>query len=513
MSKNISITENGAIGLATSGNALVDLNFSATSYRRDSNKFIKKFAAAYNENPVLAVKWMFYCRDVRGGMGERAIVHYALGWLQKKHPDVACKVMELLPEYGRWDDVVYLVHFSDTREKALEIIKNQLDHDIKIVDSNEKKGISLLGKWLPSVNASNNETRADAIVIAKSLGMDNKTYRQTCSKLRSAIGIIEHQAMNNEWSAIDYASVPSSANLKYTEAFKRHDGDRYAEFVAAARAGDVKMNASVLMPYEIVHKYTEGSHHVNGGEPDDALEAMWNNLADFECSGMVMLDGSGSMSSGIGNGSVTCHDVADSLAVYFAQKTKGPLHGKFLTFGRKPQFVDISKCDSLYDALSEVSKHTDCSNTDLWLAYKTLADVAVKNHLKQEDLPKRIIIVSDMEFDQGCCGKFEDREDNSLYRYWYGHGYKQADQTLMDEIKAYWHDAGYEMPKLVFWNVCSRTNTIPMTENKLGVTLMSGFSAACVKMAMSDQLTPFMVIYETLSNKRYDAVEKALMKV
>lgn len=504
---NISITENGAVGLKTSGNKLVDMNFFATSYRNNPSGIIQKFEDAYAENPVLAMRWLFYCRDVRGGMGERAIPRAIYKWLQWKKPDVLCKVLDLLPEYGRWDDVVYLMEFSGVRDEAYNLIINQLNSDMN--NLREGKGVSLLGKWLPSLSASNKQAKMRANYIAKRMGLSYTEYSRLCSSLRKKIGIVERQMCNNDWENISYESVPSKANLKYRKAFMTHDNARYMDYINKVMEGTAKMNASVLMPYEIVHKYTRGIHEVYGGVQNE-IEAMWKNLPQIECKGLVMLDGSGSMCCNI-SGDYTAHDVADSLAVYFSQQTKGPMHGLFMTFGANPQFVDISGCNSLYESLEEVSKHIDCANTDILAAYKLLADLAVSQHLKQEDLPDRIVIISDMEFDSGCCGTYNADVDENRDWYHLYDNFSRADGTLFDKICEYWSERGYKMPKLVFWNVSSRSKTVPIAQNELGVVLMSGMSAQTVKMALTGQDDPFLALYETLMSHRYDAVEEHLM--
>lgn len=504
---NVSITENGAVGLETSCNSLVDLNYKAASMRNNPKGIKQLFEKAYNENPVLAMKWLFYARDVRGGMGERSISRNILAWLQWKHPDMAIKVLDLLPEYGRWDDVVYMMEFSSTREHAVSIVRDQMKTDIQNVK--DDKSVSLLGKWLPSLTASDKKVRMRANYLAKALGMTCEQYRKAYSLLRKKADVLERKLSAKQWEDVDYSRVPSKANLKYKNAFIRHDGDRYNAFIEKANSGEAKINAAALMPYEIVNKYTHGYHAVSG-DVDESLEALWKNLPDCNTNGMVILDGSGSMCTRVGNTSVTCHDIADSLAIYFSQHNKGKLNGKFITFGQNPDFVDIQKCSTLRDCLDEVSRHTDCSNTDIFKTYKMLADMAVQFGLSQEDLPDRMIIISDMEFD-GCCGTYTEGRRNS-YGWGYDH-FHQADKTLFDNIKEYWDKAGYKMPKLVFWNVMSRTNTIPMTENELGVILLSGFSTGVVKLAMSDQATPFTALYEVLSSERYKAVEERIMSV
>lgn len=493
---NISITENGAVGFKSSGSALVDLNFKACSFRDKPHELKKLFSKAYKENPVLALKWLFYARDIRGGMGERSIVRHAMAWLQWKHPDVMNAVMELLPEYGRWDDVIYLMEFSTTREKAFDLVYKQLKEDMgRILDG---KSVSLLGKWLPSITSSNQKTRMRAYDIAKRLGFSPKLYRKACSILRERIEVVERLMSTNKWGDIDYGKVTSQANLKYSNAFKRRDGERYAEFISQVNNGNASINAKALMPYQIVHKYT--SQNDSKISEVAEIEALWNNLPKIESTGLVILDGSFSMLGRVGKTKVTRRDIASSLAIYMSQNCKGALKDKFITFGMIPRFVDIGDCSSLAECLNTALKNTDCSNTDIFLTYKGLADMAVRYNLSQEELPDRLIIVSDMEFDAGCCGVYGVNSTR----------YKQADKALFDSIKDYWDKAGYKMPKLVFWNIMSRTNTIQVTENELGVILMSGFSANAVNMAMSGEIDPYKAIVGVLSDPRYNLVEECL---
>lgn len=507
--ENISYTENGAVGYKTSNRSIVDLNFMAASFRNNPSGIVPLFEKSYTENPVLTMRWLFYCRDIRGGMGERAISRAIYKWLQWKHPGDLKKVMELLPEYGRWDDVVYLLEFSGVRDDAFKLIQNQLNTDLD--NLSKDKPVSLIGKWLPSMGASNDKAKSRAHYLAKRLGYSYTEYSKVCGSLRKKIDIVERKMTLGEWGDINYSAVPSKANLKYRKAFGRHDSERYGEFLNGVLEGTAEMHSGTLMPYEIVHKYTLGEHSVCAGDtPDESIEAMWKSLPSTEFRGMVILDGSASMDCKI-SGSYSAHDMADSLAVYLSNQMTGPMHGKFITFSREPHFVDISECNTLMDALKVLSMENDCSNTDLWKVYKMLADMACALGVKQEDLPERMVIVSDMEFD-GCCGAYSDSKAEGYYS-WYDNGFKPADKALFDKIKEYWSKRGYKVPKLVFWNVNSRSHTIPVYENELGVILMSGFSTQTVKMAMSGQTDPFMAVYETLMDKRYDAVEAKLMGV
>lgn len=497
------ITENGAVMHKTSGKKLLDLNFAVSSLRSASeNTIIETFSNAFYENSKLAVKWLFYLRDVRGGMGERRSFRVCMDWLAKFHPEYAAKVVKLIPEYGRWDDLIALISNENIGKDVLDIIFQQLEDDNK--NAAAGKNISLLAKWMPSITTSSPKTVALAKSVASKLGMSDRSYRKMLSKLRKHLDVVECKMSSKEWFAINYEHVPSMANLKYKDAFLKNDEARRRKYLETLKTGEAKINSSACFPYDIVSKY---GRFYYGMQPDTALEAMWDSLPDYvkgndDGSTIVVADGSGSMMSCVSSSSnVTALDVANSLAIYFAEHLSGPFKDKYITFSMSPQYVDMTRCSSLAEKLSVAYRHSECANTNVEAVFDLLLNTAVSNKLKQSDLPSNVLVVSDMEFDS-CA--YSNSKSSRYY------GYSNCDATLFDAIADKWHKAGYEMPRLVFWNVCSRTNGIPLRENDFGVALVSGFSPAIAKMVFSSKNDPFEALLDALNVERYEPVEQAL---
>jgi hypothetical protein len=274
--ENVCVTENGAIGYRTSEKALMDLNFSVTSLRNAPNyTILEKWLKAFDEDHELAMRWLFFLRDAREGLGERNSFRVILGNLALTQPEMVKKLLRsedaLIAFYGRWDDILHLIEIDTVRKDVYALIKRQLDQDLANMEAG--KPISLLSKWLPSVTASK-RTYGVARKVAKGIGMRETEYRKTLSKLRSYLKIVEKQMSSQQWDQIDYSSVPSKANLTYANAFMRHDPERRTQFLSKAKSGEVKMNSSVAFPYEIVHKINSRMY----SDDMDDLEAMWMNL-------------------------------------------------------------------------------------------------------------------------------------------------------------------------------------------------------------------------------------------
>jgi len=489
---NQSVTENGALGFRTSGKELVDFNFGIASMRNSSEEEIKgKFLKVWNEEPFLALRMIFFARDCREGLGERRLARICLREIGELQPNSLIKNLSLIPEYGRWDDIIELLDINDSiNEEIFKLIQNQLLKDIDGITKNEP--ISLLGKWLPSENASSLKTKQLAKIVRKGLNMNSKSYRQLLSKLRKHINIVERQMCAGEWDKINYESVPSIANIRYRNCFLRNDETRRREFLGALQKGEAKINASVSSPVDIVGAYNHGDYH-RIKEIDDTLEEMWKNLSEVEVNNtLVVADGSGSM-TWHSQGNITPLAVANALAIYTAERNKG-FEGQFMTFGRDPQFVSINHLNTLKDKINLVNEYDDCGNTDIEKVFRVILETAKNNNYKQEDLPERVLIISDMEFDSGMYFGSNKYENPS--------GQKQ----LFTEIQEGFEAEGFKLPKLVFWNVASRTGTIPVRENDLGVGLVSGFSQQILKMVMSDKLDPFEIIVETLMSERYEPI-------
>lgn len=490
-----SLTENGALGFNTSGSKLLDINFKVTSFRNKSDSEIEKaFANAFYENKLFALKWLMYARDREAGIGERRLFRVCLKWLAVEHVDIARAVFGLAPVYGRTDDIWCLLD-TQLKNDVIDYIVRQLNADKVHMTMNMP--VSLLAKWLPSLNASSSTTKRYAKIICYGLSMTESRYRKMLSSLRKYIDVVEVKMSAKEWDKINYNTVPSKANLIYRNAFLRNDEERRREYLAALESGDknVKINGSVNFPHDIIHNYMSGGRWCRSlKDTDVALEELWKALPDFvngQEDTICVADGSGSMTSTIGGTNVTCLDVANALAIYFSEHSNGQFKNKYITFSGRPRFVDFSSAKTLREKISIALRHNEISNTNIRAVFDLLLNTAIANNMKQEDIPANVLILSDMEFDHGVSGV--------------------GNKTLFREIEAKWKDAGYNMPRCVFWNICSRTGTLPVNKHeKFPVALVSGFSPAICNMVLSGELDPYKCLIKQLNSERYSLVDMAV---
>ncbi len=482
---NLAFTENGAVAFASTKSAVLDFFASGGALRsRDENNIWPLFARAFDEDPLLATRALFYFRDIRGGQGERGTFRVLLNWLAENHPNVIRANLRNIAEYGRWDDLYVLVGTPVERD-MFAVIDVQLAHD-KNADRP-----SLLAKWLKSENTSSKTSKRLARKTRQALNMSPRQYRKTLSELRRKIGLVEQDISNNEWGAIDYGKLPSKAGLQYRKAFQRHDGERYGAFLEAVASGEATVNAGTLYPYEIAEKC--GGYYGVREEDPKVLDAYWNNLPNYfegndGVRGMVVADVSGSMAG-------RPMDVSVSLAIYTAERNTGPFAGKYITFTDRPKLVTVDKNKSIVDKVNQVMRTDVGYNTNVEAVFDLILHTAVKNGYSQEDLPTHLYMVSDMEFDAA---------QSSGY---YNRGSAPADERLFQTIARKFDDAGYKMPFLVFWNVDSRNDQQPMSMDQRGFQLVSGCSPSIFTSLLSNKaVSAYDLMLEVLNSERYAAV-------
>jgi hypothetical protein len=477
-------TENGALGYTTTGKSLLDLNFKVASYRsRSTKELILDYLQAFNEDANLAVKWLFFARDIREGLGERDLFRKAFYYLiTTNKSEHISTLFRLIPQYGRWDDLLIALG-TPHEDEVIKIIKTQLFEDIKRMNSNSS--ISLLSKWLPRENTSNKERVAQAKLLASKMGMSAREYRKITTSLNKYIKTIEIYTSAKKWNEINYEEVPSLANLKYRNAFLRNDEERRREYLDKLSKGEVKINMSVGFPHDIVHSYLKGQHardlHL---KLDEALEGAWKNLKSFDISNTIVVgDSSGSMTSPIGNTNVIALEVAHALGIYCGDHNTGVFKNKMITFSGEPKYLEWDDNDTLLQKLQIAFSYSEIANTNIEKVFNLILNTAIKNHSLQEEIPANILVISDMEFDQAVDGK--------------------SNIALFKNLEQKYNQNGYKLPRLIFWNVNSRTSTIPLQEAENGVALVSGFSTNILKMVLSDKLDPFECLKDQLLSDRY----------
>jgi hypothetical protein len=453
-------TANGMKARKSTAKATVDLFYKIGASR--GKNITTEFTAAFVENSDVALRIAQWARDVRGGAGERQLFRDILVHLEKRDPDAALALLRKIPEVGRWDDI-FVFSTPALKSAAYTMLGDAL-----------RAQNGLAAKWTPRKGKIAAEIRAF-------FGMSPKQYRKSLVALTK---VVETQMCANDWDNINFSHVPSVAARNYKKAFNRHT-PAFAEYVAKLVAGDktVKVNANAIFPHDVLkgiaHSYTK----LNKTETDHVI-AQWDALPNYvgDASILPLVDVSGSMTTSVPGSTVRCLDVAVGLGLYLADKNKGAFKDTFLTFSSKPQLVTLK--GNIVDKVDQMSRSNWEMSTDLHAAMKKILDVAVKGNVPDSDMPKMLLILSDMQFNQ--CARYDD--------------------SAMEMIERKFDEAGYTVPQIVFWNLNSSGN-VPVKADKSGAALVSGFSPSIMKALLSadlDQFTPEGIMLKTVMVPRYD---------
>lgn len=469
-------TQNGMYAHNTTDSKVLDLFAKIGSMRNQSEEEIRTaFIESYKESPSLTLKMLFYARDIRGGLGERRVFRIMLKELALIDYEIVSKLIEIIPFYGRYDDMLVLLDDSinlKLQEVVVEFLYNKVTDDIESIDAGDNT-ISLVSKWLPSINSKNKEQRKKALILANAWGWTEKQYRKNIVKCRKVLNLPESNLSQNTIERVVYPNVPSNAMLKYKSAFYRRDFDRFSDYIDQVSKGTSKINAGTLYPYDLVSEYGFPVH----GKLHPVVEAQWNLQPFYVDSGVnavVMADTSGSM---YGRPVHT----ALGLAIYFAQRNVGDFKNLFMTFSSSPSWVKVSE-RGLFNNLKKVPKII--SSTNIYAGMKLILDTAIKSESSQKDLPKALIVVSDMEFDSyGCSGE----------------------NLFDDTIKNMFEKHGYIAPQIIFWNVDSSEDKFHTHKDAKNITLVSGQSTSIFKNVLkSIGKTPYELMLTTL--EEYDII-------
>lgn len=471
-------TENGAVTLASTGSDCLDLFATIGALRHASEEeIVNRFIRAYMEDADMAMKILFFARDIRGGLGERRVFRIILQWLANNQAQSVKKNLPYIAEYGRYDDLLELLG-TPCEKETLALLKDKFASDCQADTP------SLLGKWLPSVNASNVATIAKAKCVAKAFGMNAAEYRKSLSALRGRIKIIENHLRVKDYT-FDYTKQPSRAMFKYRQAFIRNDGERYGEYMKAVANGEAELHAGNLYPYELVQRCMAESGYSNAlramtDEEKLAINATWAAMPDYGAEGntLAVIDTSGSM---FWQECPSPASVALSLGLYFAERNKGTFANSFMEFSSKPRLIKL-KGKSFLDKLAYALSFCEVADTNLEKVFKVILTAAVKNKLPQEELPQRIVLISDMEFNQ-CV--------------------KKAELSNFDNAKEMFAEHGYKLPQVIFWNVASRNRQQPVKANEQGVALVSGATPKLFEMVAGGVVDPMAFMLEVLNTERY----------
>jgi hypothetical protein len=461
------LTQNGMTTNTTTLNCCVDLFFKIGAIRGQEKSIkINAFSKAFGENPLNAMKILFWARDVRGGAGERGTFREIITYLANNKRDVLSKNLGLISEYGRWDDVLVLVG-TPLEKDALNLIEIGL-----------KEGNSLCAKWMPRGNSKNRLGKRYAKALRNHLGLSPKDYRKMLAKNSSTV---EQLMCAKDFSKINYSHVPSKAMSDYMTAFNKNDGPRFQEYLEDVNSGESKINSGAIYPYDVIKNLKSGN--------TSGANTQWGALPNFlEGNNEMVLpvvDVSYSMTcTAGGNANLTCMDVAISLGLYISERNEGPFKDGFITFDNHPT-VEFVK-GSLSDRYNQMKNAKWGGSTNLERTFRVILDKAKEMKVPQSEMPTMVLILSDMEFNRGV---------------------GRHNPTAQEMIKSMYVEAGYEMPKLVYWNMHAASDNNPVQFNETGTALVSGFSPAILTSLLSGkEMTPISMMMEIIGSDRYTSV-------
>lgn len=464
-------TENGMSTNSTSLNYNVDLFFKAGAMRvANEADIIALVSKAWSENPTICLKILFWSRDVRFGAGERRFFRIAIKYLADKDPIGFQKLLALIPKYGRWDD---LTIFKGTQSEkfVLNYIKSSLDN---------KDG--LCAKWMPR--------KGDfSITLRNHLKLSPKEYRKLLVKLTK---VVETQMCSNDWDNINYEHVPSLAMSRYGKSFAKHSPNKFSDYVKNLKNGTAKINVNAVYPYDII----KSLYH------NTAAEEQWNSLPNYLEGNteriLPVVDVSGSMSAKAG-GSLTCMDVAISLGLYISERNEGHFKDHFITFSEKPNLQHL--IGNLKSRFQQMRRADWGMNTNLEAVFKLILTQAKLHNISEDEMPTQILILSDMEFD-AATGSYKSLS------FRYTDEQPKWNPTSHEMIKKMFFDSGYKMPNIIYWNIESRNNNVPVRFDENGTALISGFSPSIMtSLLKGSDLTPASVMLNTVDKERYDEIK------
>lgn len=452
-------TTNGMPALTHTGESIVNLFYSIGASRNALEKVTLEFFRAFGDNPTLAARTLMWARDIRGGAGERKVFRHLMLELEKVDITSCKKMIPLIPEYGRWDDLLIF-----TKKESIDVAFATIAEGLK-----ERNG--LCAKWMPRKGVT-------AVHLRKFLGLTPRDYRKLLVNLTN---VVEQKMCAQDWKSIEYSKLPSMAAKIYMNAFNKHDPSGYGAYKNALTNGAAKINAGAIFPHDVLRGIANGDITVATAQ----WEALPNYLGD-NSKILAVVDTSGSMTSAYAQASsgLTVADVAWALGLYIADKQKGPFNGFFCTFNAIPEFIKLT--GSLATKMNQISRAAWGGNTNLEAVFTKLLQESIKHEVAPEDMPSMILILSDMQFD-GCV--------------------REPSESAINMIRNNYENAGYKIPKVVFWNLEAFYGNVPVSHSESGVALVSGFSPAILtKLMKAEDFTPMSIVLDTLNSDRYNQI-------
>ena len=455
----------------------------------------------------------FQTRDIRGGKGERQLFRQLLTLILKAKPELSWAI-NLIPEYGRWDDVWSFMGLSPLIDA---IIDDVVLHNFQLDQESEKP--SLLAKWLPR-EGSKKGSLAKAAHFANLLfpltpvSGRLRMYRKTLAFLNARINTTELKMCGGQWSGIAPGSVPGQLLKRNKHAFFNkkplvlrkkvvrlydrfpNSADRVAcanNFIEHMQAGRKVNGGQTTMPNEHVHNILTSFDT----QMDSVIDAQWSAIREeTQAAGglgksVMMCDFSGSM-DGVPKG------VSLALGILGSEVAAPAFKDHIITFDSTPVWHSFAGFTSLRQKVESVGYLGQGANTNFQAACELILKRLVENKVDTEDAPKQLIVITDMGFD---AAKNDYYTKKTLP--W---------QTEFQIIRSSFHSCGYEPPLIVCWNVRAAYTDTHAEATEVGVVQLSGWSPSVLKALQSglQVQTPYQGLRALLDSPRYDAVRRGI---
>lgn len=473
---NLTETENLGKAYHSTLNAHLDF-FSKVGIPND--EITRYFHESFQADPETALRILVYSRDILEGIGLRKNFMTILPKLVDRYLD-AEKSYRLVGRcinagIGSWKDI-----FKYAEEKLDAPLLIRLAKKVNSSDP-EDADDRLFWKWFPRKGKVFSFTHKYLMITPKELR----------KLLVASTDVVETKVCSKSFKEIDYSKVPSKAFKRHTKAFRNHDAERFAEFTKKAIRGEVKVKAGAIYPHEVLGNLVESmwSRQTSISEKDwDAIEGQWKNLprtAVQENLYFPIIDCSGSMIARV-LGNFMAIAIAHALGIYFAEMNSGAFKNMLMAFSSDAHFIQLS--GTLKDKAKRIVQESDVANTNLKLVFDKLLDLCIKNGVKQDELPKFLLIISDGQWDQ-----MMNNANNTVFEY------------AEKQFKA----IGLEIPRIVFWNVSNYQNQ-PFTIKNHWVVTVSGPSPNNLKGIMTGKTSAVDIMNELIMKPRYDFVKEVL---
>lgn len=488
-------TDNNAIALETTNNIFVDL-FCNIVRDYDYNELDNLLYKCMQKDPYKTIAIIFNSRDRIDGKKEKKISNDAYLWMKfnKYEKTYECNMKNYINKYGSWKDVLYFVskiyknrEFNDRFESKL--FAKQLIQDKNYYDNNES--VSLCAKWCPSEKSIYqkkyniyNKIMYDVFELLDLNDTKNRNEyfrKQYLTPLRNKIDIIETKMCKTDWKNINYENVPSIASKKYKNAFMKNDEERYLQYLNNVSKGIQKINVTGILPHELVNYYLQDESR----ELDLTIENQWKTILDDMKKGelfnelIAVVDVSGSM-FGASNGSIPAQ-VAIALGLLISNCCTGSFKNTVITFHSTPTFHKVTGI-TLKEQVESIRKADWGYNTNFEKIADLIIDYGKNNNLENNLMPKKLVVLSDMQFDEAVREDYDSDKTELELLY----------NTFSNKFKK----NNYDVPKMIYWNLNSdNSKSFPVSSKVKNTAIISGFSEQLLKIFMTyDEFCPEIIL-------------------